>query len=810
MGVLGATAAGVGLSGRIQSQVESVLEKRGDWYDRTEKRILSICQLCPGGCGLSVRVVGGLPVKVDGNPLHPVNYGALCPRGQAALQSLYGPDRLVSPLRRVGAKGSDRWEQISWEEALGTLSDSLGRLRERGSPERLAVLGGDYRGTMDRLWARFTRAYGTPNYLRLRSLAPEVPEPVAVLMHGETRPISFDLRETSFVLSFGCNWLESWQSPVYQMQAYGYMRQGRRGQRAEVVHVEPRLSHSAAKADLWVPIEPGTEGVFALGLAHLILREQIYDEEFVSNNTFGFEDWEEEDGRKHSGFKRLVLENYAPIRVSEITKAPPETIVNVARRFASMRPALALGDNRSSLEGHDLFTRMAIHSLNALVGSIGVAGGVLPGRDAPPLLRWPDVVLDEKAVAGLSTGRLDGAGQGAHFLDSDVPRMLPERVLGSDSSPVEVLILHRANPLYGRPDKEEFQKALERIPLVVSLTNVPDETSQYAELILPEHHFLEGWQDDEVTHLPGFTLFGIGLPAVEPLYDTRHPVDIILSLAKRLGGVTAEALPWNSCEEILRNAAQGLFQAGRGYVVSSQSDELLRRVLQRQGYRAPEFSSFEEFWQALIGNGAWWEPIEPVERTHRRFLTRSGKFEFHSRELDARFKQAISTSAGGESILSMLGVPTDADELSVPRLLLSRKNDIRKDHPFILQTYELLTIGNGIGANLPWLQESLAVHVKEAWDSWLEIHPETAHQMGIRDGDSVWVESPKNQVMVRARLYSGMRTGVVCMPVGQGHTASGRWAKDRGVDPSDLIVSVNDPGEGFGIREKTRVRIRPA
>lgn len=818
LGILGATAAGTGLSGDVLAQVRSLLDRRDEWYDRTEERIPSICKLCPGGCGLSVRVVGGLPVKIDGNPLYPVNHGALCPRGLAGLQSLYDPDRLVSPLRRVGPKGSGQWEQISWDEAVQAVAGSLADLRKRGSPEGLVILGGEYRGAIDRLWARFAEAYGTPNYVRLRTFKPEVPDPVAVLMHGEVFPISFDLRDAAFVLSFGCNWVESWNSPVYQMQAYGYMRQGRRGRRAQIVHVEPRLSYSAAKADLWVPIEPGTEGVFALGLAHLILREQIYDEDFVRNNTFGFEDWQGADGQQHTGFKRLVLDEYTLVRVSEITGVRPETIVTVARKFASSRPAIALGDNRSLLEGHDLFTRMAIHSLNALVGSIGVAGGVLPGREAPPQTPWPAVTRDETAERGLARGRLDDAGVAERFLDSDVPRGLAGAVLRAESSPVEVLIIHRANPIYGRPDKDQFRKALQNIPLVVSLSGVPDEVSEYADLILPEHHFLEGWQDDVVTHLPGFTLFGIGRPATRPLYDTRHAGDLILGLGKGVGGSMAKDFPWKSYEELLRTSAKGLFEAGRGYIVSTPTDELLRQILQRQGYRAPESDSFEKFWQALAANGAWWDPMDPVESTRRRFQTPSGKFEFYSQILEARLQEAASAGIGAgrtasderRRILSALGVVVQEEELVFPRVLLSLRDDADADFPFLLQTYELLSVGGGIGANFPWLQEHLAAHVSASWESSLEIHPEVAQEMGIRDGDWVWVESAHGRLRVRARLYPGTRPDVVSLPVGQGHMASGRWAQDRGVDPSDIVVSTTDPGEGLGIRRRTRVRIRPA
>ena len=810
----GATAVGTGFHSQVMARVTSVLD---EWTDKSETRVPSICQLCPGGCGLRVRVVGGFPVRIEGNSLHPVNRGALCPRGIAALESLYDPDRFVSPLRRVGPKGSDEWETVSGEEARGVLADALTKLRERGAPQKLGILGGSCRGLIDRMWARFAQAYGTPNYIRLPSPRPDLPDPVTVLMHGEKYPTGYDLRESSFVLSFGCNWLETWNSPVFQLQAYGYMRQGHRGRRAQIAHVEPRLSASAAKADIWVPIKPGTEGILALGLAHLIIREQLYDEDFVTHNTIGFEDWTESDGSKQTGYKRLVLEEFTPVRVSKITGVSPETIVTLARRFATSKPALALGDNRALLEGHDLFTRMAIHSLNVLLGNFGRTGGILPGRGAPPLTVWPELAPDPISLRGLETARLDGAGIGQGFLDSDLPRRLAEAVLENEESPLDVLILHRANPLYGRPYKEEFRKALAKIPLVISLSGVPDEVSQYADLILPEHHFLESWQDDVISHLPGFTLFGIACPTLNPLYDTVNPGDLILDLAHRMGGGLAEAFPWDSYTSLLKDSARGLFESERGYVIAAQAAELLRQVLQRQGYRSPEFENLDDFWEALLAEGAWWEPAEPLESERRQFFTPSGKLEFYPGTLKERLEReaslgGFSGAEGKQALLSALGLVGSEENLFFPRFLLSHSakaesNGAPNDYPLVLRTYELLTIGESVATNLPSLLENLASHVNEVWESWLEIHPETARELEILNGDWVWVESAKNRVKVKACYYPGLRKDVVAMPVGLGHVAGGRWARGRGVDPSDLLRGNSDPGEGFGIREQLRVRL---
>ncbi len=817
LGLTAATAAGLGLTKTIQERLLAATEKADTWYNRVETRVKSVCELCPGGCGLDVRVVDGMPVKIDGNPLHPVNRGGLCPRGRAGLQSLYDPDRIVGPVRRAGEKGSGQFEATTWDEGLMTVSDRLTELRLQGKPERLAILGGEYRGLVDDLWRRFARAYGTPNYLRQRGLAPELPQTVARLMHGATDPVSYDLRESSFVLSFGCNWLEGWVSPVHQLKAYGHMRQGRRGQRAEIVHVEARVSQTAANADRWIPIRPGTEGVLALGLAHIILRERIYDEGFVADHTFGFEDWQAADGATHAGFRRLVLQDYAPSRVSAITGVRTETIVTLARKLATTRPAVVLGDNRSLLEGHDIFAQMAIHSLNALVGSIGIQGGVLSGRPRPPLSEWPELNLDETAEGAASLARLDGAGTGEQFLDADAPQAFFEAIVEADELPVDMLILDRANPLVGRVDKALVREALARIPFVVSLSGVADEASEYADLVLPQHHFLEGWQDDPVSFLPGFGLFSVGAPALEPLYDTRDVGDIILNVASGVGGSVAAAVPWATHEELIRSSAEGLYEAERGSVVSTPADEQLRQVLQQQGYRASEFHSFGAFWSALVENGAWWAPDAHVESMRHRLPTPSGKFEFYPQLLDRWLTDAsadLGRSGDGlaearRQLLASLGVrDTDGpDHLFYPRLLLNQLEGEAEDDTYVLQTYELLTIGSGVGANMPWLLENMAAHLHASWDSWVEIHPDEAQKLGIGHDDMVTLRSPAGEVRVKVRLYEGTAPGVVAVPVGLGRSAGGHWAKDRGIDPGDLIEDKAGASSGLGIRKAARVRI---
>jgi anaerobic selenocysteine-containing dehydrogenase len=354
----------------------------------------SICQLCPGGCSIRVRSIDGWPVRIEGNPLYPINRGGLCPKGLAGLQVLYNPDRVVGPLKRTGERGAGQWERISWEEAITMVASRLQGIRQHGAPQTLAVIGGQYRGLMHDLISRFLEAFGSPNYLSTASGC-DGAATTLFATQGIHQPIAYDLENTNYILSFGCNLLEGWWSPVRQMRAFGHFRQ-ERPVRGKLVQIDTRLSITAAKADAWIPIQPGTDGALALGIAHTLINEDLYDKDFVDQHTFGFDDWQDGSGVTQPGFRTVVLREYSPGTVSSITGVPVETIIRLAREFGATKPAMALAGRGATNASNGLHNGPAIHCLNALVGSIDVPGGVLVQRPVP---LTPLPAVEQDAVA---------------------------------------------------------------------------------------------------------------------------------------------------------------------------------------------------------------------------------------------------------------------------------------------------------------------------------------------------------------------------------------------------------------------------
>jgi len=811
--IAGGTATGL-LLARFGARPHLVVAQEQinrEWIPRTPQWVTTICQQCPGGCGVRVKLVQGKAINLEGNPRYPINRGGICPKGIAGLQGLYDPDRIKGPMKQVGGRGSGRWQRLRWEDAIGEVAAKLGALRERGDAHTVAILGGQYRGLMDQLLSRFAQAYGTPNYLRNRAC-----EEGSAIPHELTQGVhelfGYDLEQTHYVLSFGTSLLEAWWSPVRAALAYGHLRRGGGGTRVKIIQIDPRFSMTAAKADEWVPINPGTDAALALGVAQVMLKEGLYDREFLEAHAFGFEDWTDARGSAHLGFKTMVLRDYSLDRVSQITGVPMKTIIRLAREFGEAKPAVAIAERGASMHSNGIYTRMAIHALNALAGSIDVPGGVVFPREVP-LKPLPPIAPDGHAQKGLAMPRLDLAASATsplpaprqpgeipatYLLASTLLHRLPEAIGHGRPYPLNALFLYYTNPLFSSPQPDRWAQALRHIPFVVSFSPYLDESSAQADLILPDHTYLERWQDDPMVPIASYTVFGLRQPAVKPLYDTLHTGDAVIRLAQTLGGSVAQAFPWKDFLEVLRYSVRGLFEAETGDSVEAFTREPWTALLARRGVRAPTYHSFEELWTQLLDKGGWWDPAYRFGEWGRIFRTPSGKFEFFSQTLQATLQdaarrraesQGVTLDEALEAVLHALGLEARGDTVYLPHYEPPRFEGDADAYPLHLNTYKLMTGAMGRGANQPHLQEIFGLHVHVKWDAWVELNPETAKSLGIADGDWVWVESPVGRVKTRAKLYPGAMPHVVNIPFGQGHTAYGRWASGRGVNPNEVTVA---------------------
>ncbi len=771
-----------------------------------ETWINTTCSMCPGGCGMRVRLIDSVPATVKGNPLHPVNQGGMCPLGLNALHLLYHPDRLTGPQKRIGKPGSNRLESVSWDEAEQTIASTLRDLRNEGKSNQVAFLGYNERGTMQRHIQRFMEAYGSPNYFRFSTIQNDTA--AYKLLHGHHQQPAYDFLNAKLIVSFGANFLEHGFSPIYYTKLFSHHQE--RGTR--YIQIEPRLSLTASNADHWIPIRPGTYGALALGIAYVLIREELYDTDYVRNHTFGFDDWTDASGVKHTGFKNMVLGNYYPDIVSDVTGISSISILELARELGNFRPSLVLGDQGAIDNTNGVYSLMAIQSLNALLGNYEKEGGIY-FIDAAPYSALPTVQLDGTAQTG-KTSAFVGKSLDTKFPLSEFSvESFVQHVLTDRPYPISVLFLYGGNPLFHSLHRHDFAEALAKIPLVISFDTMITETSEYAHYVLPDHTFLEKW--DEVSNVPSvnFTHVSLQRPVVDPLYDTRHAGDVLIDLAHRLGGSVKSSFSLRDYGDQIKHAMKGVYESGQGAIFSEGVQRLWMQYLQQRGWQIGRYASFEEFWSLLLEKGGWWNPIKKQRQQRDLFQTPSKKFEFYSMELkstiDGLIRKSTANASGynAELVLNQLGISARGDNVYLPHF---EPVPYEADRPLHLVTFQLLCNYDGLYSNLPMVQEMFGSSIHRYWTSWVEIHPETAKLYGVSDGAWIWLESSIGSLKVQAKVTPGILPNAVALPFGMGHWSSGRYAGGHGVNPNAILRNLYDPLSGKPALEATKIRISVA
>ena len=759
-GALGAGAGGALFRG-IGSVQAAIAGEEVRVAAGPERWSLGTCTMCGAGCGLRVRTIGDRAVKVQGNPLHPVNRGGLCPKGLSLLQELYHPDRLRRPLRNTGSRRSPRWREVSWEEAIALLTSRLRELQSFGRASSAVLLERDRRTLASRLRRRFMKAYGSEQCLVMPSGADALQTAVQ-WQQGISRPAGFSFDETRYVLSFGAGLLEGWGSPTAMMRAFGRWRDASAGRRTKVVQVEPRLSVTAARADEWVPLKPGTEAALALGVAFVLISEGLCDTAFLRDHSFGFEDWRDAEGRAHRGFRTLVLSEYRLDEVAATTGVPPETIIRLAREFAANRPAVAIGDRQSSMLAGNPFAAMAVHSLNAMVGSIDTPGGVTFLPENPH----------------------DGTPESAAVNTWNLPAQ------------AGAYLLHDVDPVFSLPGGAGA-RMLQDAPFAAVFSSFANDTTELCDLVLPAPTPLEQWQASASAPAFSHALFSLTPPVLAPRHQIRPSTDVFLEVARRLRGAVAAALPFTGFEQYLKAEVVALASAGTGSVFNTGLEETWNRMLERSGWWSPTWSGADQLWEQMKEKGGWWDAFYSYGQWDSVFRTRSGRFEFYSQALADWTKKNPARARAA-------GIDSADDRSFLPHQPALEKADSAR--PLRLAPFEVLPFAGGSGAHLPYLQQIAGVHLEEAWESWLEIHPHTAQRLGIADGDRVWVETARGRAQARARYYEGIDPESVYLPVGYGHRAGSQWGRE-GVNPIELVEIRREPVSGLPQVWDTPVRV---
>ena len=450
----------------------------------------TVCRECSAACGVTARTREGRVVKLEGNPDDPVGRGALCARGQAALQGLYAPERFRGPARR---SQHGRLESVGWDEAEGALADALVAARSKGSPPRVWLVTRPEPGAAGALQKEFMAKLGCGPGQRV-VLEPFDHAPLREagrVLFGRAELPSFDLGQARTVVSFGADFAETWLSPVELARQLASGRGRVDAERTRLVWIGARLCLTGVSADRWLKVRAGGEPWVALAL----LR-------FLCDPQQGVRDLAPEAS---AVFAALAL--FDPDEAERLSGVPRAAIAALGAELSRRRPSALLGPGLASSGPHATELAVAIQLINYLLGNVGrtVLFGLDPLADPPS--RWADLRALVSAAA---------AGE------------------------VDVLLVHHADPCGTLPAALAAGAALARIPMVVSFSSLPDETTELAHLVLPDDHPLESFGDVSARR----NVVALAQPAMTRLWDTRSSSQVLIEVAAKLPA-PATPLPYD-------------------------------------------------------------------------------------------------------------------------------------------------------------------------------------------------------------------------------------------------------------------------
>jgi anaerobic selenocysteine-containing dehydrogenase/Fe-S-cluster-containing dehydrogenase component len=558
------------------------------------------------------------------------------------------------------------FQEISWDDAIGRLAAKLG-----SAGSKLTVISGAGPGTFADLLAEWTAALGG----RLVRYEPFDHAPLRAAnrrVFGLDQLPAHDFAKARYIVSFGADFLESWLAPIENQRGFAQSHGFATGELAKFVYVGPRMNLTGLNADQWLSVRPGSETVLALALANLVA-----------------------ESRGSGGQLAGVLARYTPAMAAQETGVPAEAIERVAREFAATRPSLAIAGGVGAQHTAAAELCAAVNLLNWVAGNIG-----------------------ETVRFGAALASADGVGG------------LMQSVQAMNRGEVAVLLVHDANPGYALPKAAGFADALKKVGYKVSTSMYLDETAALCDLLLPQHHALERWDDSR----PRAGVNGLMQPVMQPVFKTMATGDLLLRVSQKVGGPLAK-FNAPSFEAHLKAGWQSL---------ASEAEE----------------NDFEAFWRAALQRGGVFHepPPPPVV--------------------------ALAPTAG---------------QIGSSKPVFEGKGE------FVFLTYPHALLHDGRGANKPWLLENADPVTKITWHSWVEVGPEAARRLDVRDGEIVELTSPHGTIAGPVYVYPGLRDDVVAVPLGFGHTAYGAFAQGRGVNALDLLGA---PQGEFLPYISTRVSLR--
>ncbi len=640
------------------------------------KKIRTACRSCHGGCGVIAHVKDGKVIKVEGDPDSPISHGTLCSKGLAITQLAYHPDRVLYPLKRVGAKGEGKWQRISWDEALTTIVEKFKKVIAEYGPESIVVGQGTGRDYESHLY-RFANLLGTPNVLTAGHMC-YVSRVGSTLITCGTLPIADYDGGPKCIVMWGCN--PQWTNPD-EYKGEAFWRAYKKG--VKLICIDPRKGFIANKADLWLQIRPGTDAAMSLGFHRVIIEEELYDKEFVEHHIHGWEP-----------FKERVMKDYPLEKVAEITWVDKDLIRQAARMYATTKPAcIHWGVPTEQTINCVNYTRSTT-GLMAITGNLDAPGGNAlfvnpPTRTVAEFARHRDLSPEQQAK------RLGGdqfkLGARVALIN---PKKAWDAILTGKPYPLKAGILCGSNPVITRANAKEAYEALKHLEFLAVIDFFLTPTAELADIFLPSGTWLEQNHVADNWKRHGYVLARQKCVEIGECWQDHK---IFLELGKRMGQEW-----WPTVEDALT------------YLLEPSG--LTWEQFKEKGYLRGEMVYYKY--------------------RQRGFSTPSKKVELYSTVLE---------KWGYDPLPKYVEIPESP--YSTPHLL--------KDYPYILNAgLRTPTFFHSANRQIPWLREIRP-------DPTVEIHPETAKKHNIKNGQWVYISSPRGRIKQRAKLNENIDPRVI-------------------------------------------------
>jgi len=669
--------------------------------------IPTICGGCHNNCGMLVHVEDDQIVFIEGNPEHPFNRGALCPKGLSMGQLVDSPDRIKRPRKRVGERGEGQWQEISWDEALDFMTDKLTEIKEKYGPETLLFsTGAPMMNSVRNAYKEFYAQYGTPNMWAINHLC-FVPRVAALLpTYGFRDDDDYD--STNLIIVWGANPFGSLRPGSYM--AYnnntGYLSPiiDAKERGAKLVVIDPVCTETASKADTWIPIRPGTDGALALAMLNVIIGENMYDADFVGNWTEGFEKLKEHVCR------------FTPEWASEITDIPAGQIRELAIKYAATKPALIHEGNAFAYHTNVVQAVRAIGCLKAITGNLDIPGGNVC---FPNVVGYP-VPVEQGTPTGIKTTVNPSA---PHLASADYPLLPAGAPAGIDAILTEkpyqprALMIYHSNPLLSNANYNRLKEALNKLDFIVSFDIFMTRTvEEAADLVLPDTCFLENYDYRTYPSAEG-TVIALRQPVVSPRHEAKSFYEVEQELAKRMGFV--DKYPWHTVEDFFAYALEP----------SKLDLETLKNkpicIVGEHEYRKYEKGK-----------------LRPDGKPG--FNTPSGKVELYS---------SVYEKLGYEPL------PTYHE----PAESLSKNREHESPHPLTGVNRRSVNYVHFKYRNLPYLREIEP-------EPYVRLHTSDAKARFLHDGDWVQVISPLGHIKMKLGVTERVKPGIALIDGGWGNS----------------------------------------